>query len=198
MNPNSGAMLALPSLGGLTGEESSNVISSPPLLWQRAGAWAEQLSKRTGNADYQTGWEERRYGPSTVRFIKAILPKLARLCCPAGQPDTFVVPCIFDDLLSFEDYYFEPNSGRYEVASSKYLFAVGLGVLAKEMVLAHARSSHTCSCRVLVMWALLTPLDHFEAYAEKNLLATCRTFHAEWGLDEPLATYAVAYEYFVL
>jgi hypothetical protein len=46
------------------------------------------------------------------------------------------------------------------------------------------------------MWALLTPLDHFEAYAEKNLLATCRRFHDEWGLDEPLATYAVAYDYF--
>ena len=72
------------------------------------------------------------------------------------------------------------------------------GVLAKEMVLAHARSSHTCSCRVLVMWALLTPLDHFEAYAEKNLLDTCRRFHAEWGIAEPLATYAVAYEYSVL
>ena len=78
---------------------------------------------------------------------------------------------------------------------SKCLFGVALGVLAMEMVLAYARPSHSCCCRVLVMWALLTPLDHFEDFIHENLVPACQKVHEEWGIREPSETCAMAYDF---
>ena len=176
-------------------QAADSTANRAPLLWHRSGKWAESVSAKTMALDFSECWEQRRYGLPTVAFIRLVLPKLNRITCPHDQASTFVIPCIFANLYWWWDWRFEQTSTRFEIERSRFIFSVALVLICMEMILAHSRAAQVCSCRILVLWSLLTPLEMLEAFVADQALHICTRIHQEWHIPMPPESCEKAYDF---
>ena len=138
----------------------------------------------------KVGWEQHRYGDSSVRLVRAVFPQYEKLDCGAQQRNSPVVPCIFADVDKHHDWtYALPRRSsvpeQVEVHRSRCMFSAALHVVAVEMVLAHGRGLGARRCQLLIMWSLHSPLDPFAAFLRKYVAETCQRVHEFWGLPMP-------------
>ena len=108
------------------------------------------------------GLDKCRYRPATIRFIG--FPELRGLRCPAGQPETLVLPVLVTNLWHRMVFRRDVGGSSGELLRESTLFIIGIFIIALEMVLARARAASTNSCEILVMWSLHGPLDQFSAF----------------------------------
>ena len=128
-----------------------------------AGPWAEQLSKVTDHTSYEVGWEQRRYGMTTVEFVRAVFPEYDQLTCPKRQPDTFVLPVFFAKFGKDAVYQ---RDGNREIERCRTGFMYACLILAYEMVLHFGRGE---TGYILVMAPLLSFLNAFEYYVKNHI-----------------------------